>query len=735
MLAQVVVAFGRIGQIPPHVLQVPEPSQTPAGQIVPSAAKASAGQGGVTPSHVSLTSQMSTAMRQTVPTERIASDGQMPDVPVHDSCWSQRAAGGRHTVPAIVTASAGHAFETPLQLSGVSHEPAEARQPVPETRTTSAGQTVLTPSQFSCTSQAAATSRQGVADDCIPSAGQSAELPVHVSSASHGPTGARQEVPPATRPTLVQTGAPLEQSICPRSQARPVGQGVPFTHGAQVPVPLHTPPGHIVPATARTSGGQAAPLPLQVSFESHASTPVRHRLAESKPSAGQAVLTPSQFSTRSQGPAGVRHTVPGGAGPAGTHTGVPPVQSRVPASHATPVAHGAPGEHETQAPSPSQTPPAHVRPAGCGASAGQVTAVPSQISCASHSPVDARHTVPAVMAPIATQTGLPLAQLVMPSSHALPVAQGAPSMQNGTQRPAPSQVPRPMQAVPAAANRLGGHAEPDPSQASGTSQASTRGRHTAPEGAGPVAAHTGLPLAQLIAPTWQAAVTQGSPGTHMLQPPDPSHAMPTPQRTPDGMSVVAMHTELPIGHASVPEVQGLPVLQIVPAMHSLHSPAPLHTPPVPQPVPGVTSVSGTQTGLPEPQSVRPVVQGLPVLQIVPPTQTSHAPPPLQASPSPQVVPRGRSAPGLHTVVIGSGQVERPVVQGLPVLQTLSEMHSLQTSPPHTPPVPQGAPSIGVSGTHTALPEAQSVRPVVQGLPVLQTAPIAQTLHVPSAAHV
>jgi hypothetical protein len=170
-------------------------------------------------------------------------------------------------------------------------------------------------------------------------------------------------------------------------------------------------------------------------------------------------------------------------------------------------------------------------------------------------------------------------------------------------------------------------------------------------------------------------------------------------------------------------------------MHSLHSPAPLHTPVDPQPAPGMTSSVGTHTGSPEPQSMWPVVQGLPVLHTAPGEQTSHAPVPLHERPSPQVTPRGTSLSGSHTVVVSSTQRACPVVHGLPVLQTLPSMHSLHAELPQMPEAPQGAPSIGVSPTQTGVPEPQSTCPVTQGLPVLQTAPAAQTEQLPSAAQV
>ena len=83
----------------------------------------------------------------------------------------------------------------------------------------------------------------------------------------------------------------------------------------------------------------------------------------------------------------------------------------------------------------------------------------------------------------------------------------------------------------------------------------------------------------------------------------------------------------------IPVAQGLPVLQKMSGMHSLHI-VPLHTPPAPQGRPSA-GVSATQTADPEPQSMWPLRHGLPVLQTTPSTQTEHVPSAAQSRPSPQ----------------------------------------------------------------------------------------------------
>jgi hypothetical protein len=183
----------------------------------------------------------------------------------------------------------------------------------------------------------------------------------------------------------------------------------------------------------------------------------------------------------------------------------------------------------------------------------------------------------------------------------------------------------------------------------------------------------------------------------------------------------------------VPVVQGLPVLQLEPGMHSEQVP-PLHTPPVPQGVPGGRSEFSTHRGVPPAQSVLPLVHGLLVLHTAPSTHTSQLPVLLQARPVPQPVPGGRSAVSTHTPA-GSGpeQSRVPVVQGLLVLQREPSMHSVHAPELHTPVDPQGVPG-GRSSVSIQMgePEPQSTTPLVQGLPVVQLVPAMHTLHSPVA---
>jgi hypothetical protein len=75
-----------------------------------------------------------------------------------------------------------------------------------------------------------------------------------------------------------------------------------------------------------------------------------------------------------------------------------------------------------------------------------------------------------------------------------------------------------------------------------------------------------------------------------------------------------LHVPLPpLAQSTVPAVQGLPVSHAVPGMHSLQPSTP-HAPATPQGVPIGTSSVMTHTGMPDPQSISPRVQGSPVSQ-------------------------------------------------------------------------------------------------------------------------
>src|SRR5439155_25275922 len=126
---------------------------------------------------------------------------------------------------------------------------------------------------------------------------------------------------------------------------------------------------HAAPPGALSSGGQAGPVPVQLSAGSHSPAEGRQTTVEgSKASAGQVGLVPLQVSSTSHGPVDARHTVP--AFPAGCWQAsfVPSQVSVVDVLRAA-VGGGA---------------------AGGLASGGQLGPVPVQFSAGSHSPAEGR---------------------------------------------------------------------------------------------------------------------------------------------------------------------------------------------------------------------------------------------------------------------------------------------------------------------------------------------------------
>jgi hypothetical protein len=117
----------------------------------------------------------------------------------------------------------------------------------------------------------------------------------------------------------------------------------------------------------------------------------------------------------------------------------------------------------------------HTVPVGTTASAGHAAALPVQVSAMSHAPVAARHTVPA-----ATKTSAGHAALE-------PVQASAESHTPAEAR----------HTVPVATKPLAGHAAPVPAQLSATSQTPPEARHTVPAAT----------LAQLVGPDAVAEVT------------------------------------------------------------------------------------------------------------------------------------------------------------------------------------------------------------------------------------
>jgi hypothetical protein len=89
------------------------------------------------------------------------------------------------------------------------------------------------------------------------------------------------------------------------------------------------------------------------------------------------------------------------------------------------------------------------------------------------------------------------------------------------------------------------------------------------------------------------------------------------------------------------------VPQVPPALHALQLPAPSHTRPVPQLVPGAALLLGMQTGAPVVQLYVPGAQVVP--QAAPVEQAAHPPLPSHTMPDPHVIP-GPAFDCLHICV-------------------------------------------------------------------------------------
>src|SRR5947199_7247229 len=145
------------------------------------------------------------------------------------------------------------------------------------------------------------------------------KAPGQVSSTSHSFAAARQTAP-AVPGGCWQVGlGPSQVSVVQGSPAS--GQAAPALPAGCVHValvPLHTSAVQGLPSSVqgvvldlKTSVGQVALVPVQVSATSHSFVAARHTvLEERKPSAGQAVLVPVQVSATSHGPATARHVAP-----------------------------------------------------------------------------------------------------------------------------------------------------------------------------------------------------------------------------------------------------------------------------------------------------------------------------------------------------------------------------------------------------------------------------------------
>src|SRR5204862_197800 len=359
-------------------------------------------------------------------------------------------AAARQTVLEGLKASVGQALLVPSQVSAWSQTPAAARHTVPAGTFRSEGRRVGEASQVWAAPQAPAAARP--TGPALPAGWVRVEVGPLQVSAVHGLPSSVHAAPLGCVASAVFAGRRRHQ-VSPRDWSPAVGpptvlEGLKASVGqaslvpSQVSAWSQTPAAarHTVPAGTFASAGQAAPLPVQNSARSQAPAEARHWVVAGwKASAGQLLESPSQLSARSQGPAAARQTAVLLAS-AGQST-LEPVQVSV-RSHAPAAArHTAPAfpagcwqaslvpSHWSRVQGlPSEV---HEVPAGAFASAGQVAPVPVHVSCASHSPADARHTTVGGWKPSAGQVVLVPVQLSAASPRPAEARQMVPALPAG----------------------------------------------------------------------------------------------------------------------------------------------------------------------------------------------------------------------------------------------------------------------------------------------------------------
>ncbi len=198
------------------------------------------------------------------------------------------------------------------------------------------------------------------------------------------------------------------------------------------------------------------------------------------------------------------------------------------------------------------------------------------------------------------------------------------------------------------------------------------------------------PLAHVMPPVLQGLGFEehGMPDVHATHEPEPLQTSFVPQVTPGPVFVVpSSHAEAPVEHPVTPALQtfGLPV-QTWPATHEVQTPDALQTRFVPQLVPGARLVVVlTQTGMPEPHCMTPVLQGSGlVVHAMPTTHALQSPCPSQTFPLAQARPASAGAPSpqctlppVHDVVPKS-QTLGFVLHGAPTVQAMQFPFGSQT---------------------------------------------------------
>jgi hypothetical protein len=134
---------------------------------------------------------------------------------------------------------------------------------------------------------------------------------LHTPEPLHTPPG--HAVPADSFELALQTGAPLAQLMLPLTQTFPFGRHAsPALQAVHAPAPLHTPPLHPLPAPENPSAGHNAACPVHTSATSQAlAAPRQVAPFALSASAGQSAEAPLHFSATSHTAGASRHNTDG----------------------------------------------------------------------------------------------------------------------------------------------------------------------------------------------------------------------------------------------------------------------------------------------------------------------------------------------------------------------------------------------------------------------------------------
>lgn len=180
--------------------------------------------------------------------------------------------------------------------------------------------------------------------------------------------------------------------------------------------------------------------------------------------------------------------------------------------------------------------------------------------------------------------------------------------------------------------------------------------HDAPRPFGLPSTQTGAPLPQAMTPLKHGfgLVVHDAPALHVAQVPVPLHTWFVPQMVPGALfAVPSVHTGAPVAQEMTPCLQMLGlVVHVAPALQATHAPPPLQTCPTPQLVPALAFIPFVHTAEPELQSVVPLTHGAPgfVVHAAAATQAPQFPLASHTWLVPHVVPAGLLLPSMHASV-------------------------------------------------------------------------------------